>query len=312
MKENMNEQKIIQSPKPLISRVDSLVQKASLQLANKIPRRGFLGKLSSGIIIAGTGGLVFKPTEAEAGFCGVNECRGTDEIGVCYSAWKVTAPGGVGVYKGPSFTAERVKDTSGNAYVIPVNAHFGRVSNRFSSTCGDPGPRPSYNGFLWGYWATGTGRQGWIPYGTGYSVGDPTWSGSCCGPAGKDWDCNDAKSACPSYVGCGGASAGSGTCSTAHWKIGTSGTDLSHERYYIRYGADSTTYGWLVPGDVVYRYGYKSAACCVACPGGIWSCVQAVCCKYVPNGCRGWTCSDILGSPGASSTPCYPGLPCPN
>lgn len=308
----MNDRNSSLSRNSLTARVDRLVGQATAKLASGIPRRSFLSRLSTGIVAVGTTGLILKPSEAQAGFCSITECRGTDEIGVCYTPWKVTAPGGIGVYKGPSFSAERVRDTGGNPIVIPVNAHFGRVSNRYSSSCGDPGPRPSYNGFIWGYWCTGTGRQGWIPYGAGYSEGDSGWSGSCCGPAGKDWDCTDPKSSCPEYVGCGGVGAGSGTCSQAYWTIGTSGSDMSHERYYIRYGADSTTFGWLVPGDRVKRWGYKSAACCVACPSGMWSCVQAICCAYVPNGCRGWVCSDVLGSPTSNNSPCYPGLPCPN
>jgi hypothetical protein len=298
--------------KSIAQHVDGLVQKTSNKFASAIPRRSFIGRLTSGIIVVGGTSLILKPTEAQATFCGITECRGTDTVGVCYTSWKVTNASGIGVYKGPSFSAAPVTDTSGNPIIIPVNAHFGRVSNRYSSSCGDPGPRPSYNGFLWGYWCTGTPRQGWIPYGTGYAAGDSGWVGHCCGPAGADFDCTDPKSDCPSYHGCGGSPAPSGTCSTAHWVIGTSGSDGSHERYYIRYAENSTTYGWLVPGDVVYRYGYAHGSCCTACPSGVWSCVQAVCCAYVPNGCRGWTCSDILDHTTTNNTPCYPGLPCPN
>jgi hypothetical protein len=304
--------KITRRSKPITGYLDKWLQDAGTHLASKTPRRTFIGRLTTGIIAVGGASMILKPASARADFCSIEECWGTDMVGVCYSSWIVTNASGIGVYKGPSFSADPVTDTTGSPIIIPVNAHFGRCSNRYSSSCGDPGPRPAYNGFLWGYWCTGTSRQGWIPYGTGYAEGDGGWSGHCCGPGNADFDCDDAKSACPGYHGCGGDPAPSGTCSEAHWVIGTSGTDGSDQRYYIRYAQNSTTYGWLVPGDVVYRYGYAHGDCCTACPSGVWSCVQAVCCAYVPNGCRGWTCSDVLGYVTSNNTPCYPGLPCPN
>ena len=79
-----------------------------------------------------------------------------------------------------------------------------------------------------------------------------------CGPAAADFDCRNAKSACPSYVGCGGAGVGNPTCSETYRPIVAVGTDLSEEKYYLRYGANSTTFFWLVPGDRVKRWGYKS------------------------------------------------------
>ena len=42
---------------------------------------------------------------------------------------------------------------------------------------------------------------------------------------------------------------------------------MSDQRYYLRYAADSTTFFWLVPGDVVKSY------CSGSADGYTWNCV---------------------------------------
>jgi len=280
-------------------------------MAKRSSRRGFLGKVGAGLAAAGVV-TALGPTQEARADCLVTGCYGTVDINVCYTPWIVTAaePGqsGVVLRKGPSFTADPVTNGSGAAVVIPVGGTFGRVSNRDGgSGCPDPGPRPNQNGFLWGYWI-GYARQGWMPYsvnGVTYATGNNGYSGTLCGPAGYDFDCRKAKSACPNNV-CGGSGVPSHTCSTTYRPIVAYPTDPSDERFYLRYGVNSTTFFWLVPGDEVIRYAYLSSG------SYTWSCVQVICAKYAPNGCRGWVRSDALGSPNSNNTPCYPNVTCPS
>lgn len=301
--------------KSALDRLDGWVRGSGERMAGRHSRRGFIESVAVGA--AALGILRHKQPEYDQACTLPAGCFGTVDINVCYTPWLVVAAeagqSGVVLRKGPSFSAAPVTRTDGvTPTIIPVGGTFGRVSNRTGSVsggCPDPGPRPSQNGFLWGYWV-GFGRQGWMPYsvgGTTYAVGNTGWSGTLCGPAQKDFDCRKAKSACIEYVGCGGASVGSPTCSETYRPIVSVGSDLSEEKYYLRYGADSTTFAWLVPGDKIKRWGYKS--------GGTynWSCVQVICADYAPNGCRGWVRSDALGSTTSTGgTACYPSVVCPS
>jgi hypothetical protein len=247
-------------------------------------------------------------------------CFGTYDVNVCYSPWKVVTaePGysGVVMRKGPYPNADPVYNTTtGQPVVIGVNHHFGRCSNRdggVANNCPDPGPRVNVNGYLWSYFPE-YAKQGWVPYNVGgivYAVGDNSYTGTLCGPASFDFDCRYAKTNCVNYHGCGGSAAPSSTCVTNYRPVivvGTNVWDLSDQKYYLRYGADSTTFFWLVPGDVVKSYCTGSAS------GYTWNCVTVECANYAPHGCRGWIRSDALGSPINESDfqPCYPDLPCP-
>ncbi len=301
--------------KPLIHRVDKIIQSVGVHLAGKTSRRSFIGRVSAAAAFAGGASLLAKPTSAEASACTLPAgCFGTVDVNVCYSPWEVVAsePGqsGVVLRKGPSFSAAPVtKDDGVTTVVIPVGGIFGRCSNRTGgSGCPDPGPRANINGFLWGYY-TAYAKQGWMPYsvsGVTYAVGDNGYTGTLCGPANFDFDCRDAKSACPSYHGCGGSGYGSATCSVTYRPIVAVGTNLSDQRYYLRYAPNSTTFFWLVPGDQIKRWGY------VAGSPDNWSCVEVVCASYAPNGCRGWVDSTALGDPNGVDNPCYPALTCPS
>ena len=232
--------------------------------------------------------------------------------------WKVVLaePGysGVVMRKGPFLNAEPIYNTSSQPVVIPVNHHFGRCSNRdggATNGCPDPGPRLNVNGFLWSYFP-GYAKQGWVPYNVGgvvYAVGDNSYTGTLCGPASFDFDCRYAKTNCTSYHGCGGNAASATACVTNYQPViavGSTLGELSEQKYYLRYAADSTTFFWMVPGDVVKAY------CTASVSGYTWSCVKVECARYAPNGCRGWIRSDALGpaiGPG-DFTPCYPALPC--
>lgn len=302
--------------KLLSGRIDSLIEKASAGLARKVGRRTFLGRVTSGVIVVGGSSIIMKPQEAEAsGACGYTECRGSYDVNICYTPWKVVAaePGmygvnglpGIALRKGPSFSAPVVTRSDGvTPNVLEVNHHFGRQSKRGGSStgCPDPGPRLSQNGFVWGY---GTGisspRNGWWPYsvnGTTYAVGDSSWAGWTCGPGPADWDCRyGGKSNCPEYNGCGGNQVSGETCSTSFRPIVSVGSDISEEKYLLRYAVESTPFAWLVPGDIIKRYGFMSSY-----KGEGWSCIRVICAKWAPYDCRGWTKSNCLGSP-LSSTP---------
>jgi hypothetical protein len=310
-----------------LDRLDEWIRRGGERLAGRggggtanggLSRRGLIEAVGIGAAAAGILSQASSSPEHEQAVCTLPAgCFGTEDVNVCYTPWKVVAaePGrsdGVVLRKGPSFSADPVTRTDGvTPTVIPIGGHFGRVSNRTGSVsngCPDPGPRANQNGFLWGYW-TGFHRQGWMPYSVGgvtYAVGDTGYTGTMCGPAAADFDCRLAKSACTGYNGCGGAGVGTPTCSETYRPIVAVGTDLSEEKYYLRYGANSTTFFWLKPGDRVKRWGYKD--------GGTynWSCVQVICAAYAPNGCRGWVRSDALGSPITDNSPCYPSVSCPS
>ncbi len=300
--------------KSALDRLDGWIRSGGEHLAARPSRRGFMGTIGVGAAaLAGTG-ILGQPQEAQAACSLPAGCFGTQDINVCYSPWKVVAAEagqtGVILRKGPSFSSAPVTRQDGTAVLIPIGGHFGRVSTRTGSIaagCPDPGPRPNQNGFIWGYWV-GFGRQGWMPYsvgGTTYAVGDSGWTGTLCGPAQKDFDCRKPTGLCVEYVGCGGAGVGNPTCSETIRPIITVGTDLSEEKYYLRYGADSTTFAWLIPGDRVRRWGYKSGAT------HNWSCVEVLCAAYAANGCRGWVRSDALGSPTTNGSACFPSIVCP-
>jgi hypothetical protein len=299
--------------KGFTSRIDSVLSKASVKLAGGTSRRTFIGRLTSGIIVLGTTSVALKPSKANAQACTPEQCWGQVDVNVCYSPWEVVAAeegqDGVVLRKGPSFSADPVTYSTGGNIVIPVGDEFGRCSNRSGSVsggCPDPGPRLSQDGFIWGYWP-GYARQGWMPYsvdGVTYAVGDDSLA-TLCGPAGYDFDCRYAHSACPMNA-CGGNPVGTPTCSQTYRPIVPYDTDPSDQRFYLRYAYNSTTFGWCVPGDVIMRYGYISS-------GGVtWSCVEAYCCQYIPQGCRGWIESSALGSPITQGSGCSPDIACPN
>lgn len=293
--------------------LDRLVQRAGDLLARDASRRSFLGKTGATVAgLAGVGALGWQQ-EAQAACSLPAGCFGTDVVNVCYAPWRVVAaePGQTGlvVRKGPHFSATPVTYSDGSPVVVSIGGHFGRCSNRTGSIaagCPDPGPRPSQNGFIWGYWQN-YHRQGWMPYNVGgvtYAVGDSAYTGKFCGVATFDFDCRLPHSSCPNWTGCGGVDFTT-TCGVTYRPVITVPPDPSEEKYYIRYAPNSISWGWLVPGDRVKRWGYMSVG------GYNWSCVQALCCQYVPANCRGWCRSDCLGNPISDNSQCYPSVVCP-
>lgn len=242
-------------------------------------------------------------------------CFSTYNINVCYSPWKVVQAEaghqGLVMRKGPSFDADPIYGPDNTPVTIPVDHHFARSSNRdggVANGCPSPGPRKNVDGWLWVYWPE-YAKQGWVPWnvnGVTYAVGDLAYTGTLCGPAAFDFDCRYPGSACPKYHGCGGSQVPSSTvCAepTYHTVIpvGSTPFELSQEKYYLRYGIDSTTYMWFVPGDIVERHCYVRAG------SYSWSCVTVVCAKYCPHGARGWVRSDALGPAmdPAAAVACY-------
>ena len=198
--------------------------------------------------------------------------------------------------------------------------------------------RGAGKGFIWGYPGprrdSGTwNKGGWIAQsvdGVELTEGWPDYHRPICGPADLDFDCRAGddpnsrfktdcrKLAYPDDPGfkCNGGDTRLGTCGSSRvLHIGIQEDfdphelvhDLSHERYNLKYQADSTTIFWLVPGDVVRRYCFKctlynpsrqcppetadpnSKGCCRA-----YSCVTVVKARYCPAGVSGWINSSVL------------------
>ncbi|MDQ3678450.1 MAG: hypothetical protein M3401_16910 [Actinomycetota bacterium] len=209
--------------------------------------------------------------------------------------------------------------------------------------CPAPPMRPGRGagkGFLWGYPGprqdSGTwNKGGWIAQsvaGIEYTERYFDYQRAICGPADLDFDCRAGdnptsrfktqcrKIAYPDDPGfrCNGGKTRLGTCRDPRvYEVGVQKNiddhpllhDLSHERYNLKFQADSTTIFWLVPGDIVRRHCYKctlhnpsrdcpketadpnSTGCCRA-----YSCVTVVKAQYCPAGVTGWINSSVLRS----------------
>jgi hypothetical protein len=200
--------------------------------------------------------------------------------------------------------------------------------------------RGADRGFHWGYPGpradSGTwNKGGWIAASVGdvkYTERFLDYERPICGPADLDFDCragDNAKSkfktdcrklAYPDDPGfkCNGGETKLGKCRDPRvFEIGIQKNidehplihDLSHERYNLKFQADSTTIFWLVPGDIVRRHCFKctlhnpskdcpketadpgSKSCCRA-----YSCVTVVKARYCPAGVTGWINSSVLRS----------------
>ncbi len=200
--------------------------------------------------------------------------------------------------------------------------------------------------FVWGIPAThaisGTwNKGGWIAHSSGsvqYSRHDPGFDGVLCGPADLDFDCRAGTDASSKYktqcrhaarpndpgFKCLGGSTSLGHCgASTRLQVGIQENiddfpligDLSHERYNLKYQADSTTIFWLVPGDLVDRHCYKCTLYnpSIKCPAETankndhgccraYSCVTVVNAKYVPAGVVGWINSSVLRNPRVAAT----------
>ncbi|MGH2919340.1 MAG: hypothetical protein ACRDLS_12205 [Solirubrobacteraceae bacterium] len=209
--------------------------------------------------------------------------------------------------------------------------------------CPAPPMRPGRGagkGFVWGYPGprkdSGTwNKGGWIAQsvdGVQYTERRLDYERAICGPADLDFDCRAGdprsrfktecrKLAYPDDPGfkCNGGDTRLGSCpdDPRVFAIGIQQNiddhpllhDLSHERYNLKFQADSTTIFWLVPGDLVRRHCYKctlhnpskdcpaetadrnSTGCCRA-----YSCVTVVKAQYCPAGVTGWINSSVLRS----------------
>lgn len=201
--------------------------------------------------------------------------------------------------------------------------------------------RGAGRGFHWGYPGpradSGTwNKGGWIAglvNGVEYTERFLDYPRAICGPADLDFDCRAGdnprsrfKKDCrriaypddpPGFV-CNGGETRLGICRDPRvFEVGIQKNidehplihDLSHERYNLKFQADSTTIFWLVPGDIVRRYCFKctlhnpskdcpketadpkSEGCCRA-----YSCVTVVKAQYCPAGVTGWINSSVLRS----------------
>jgi hypothetical protein len=201
--------------------------------------------------------------------------------------------------------------------------------------------RGAHQGFVWGHPGIPkdsgtTNKGGWIAANVkGHEYSEPylDYPTAMCGPADLDFDCRAGddphskwKAMCrrkarPNDPGfkCNGGTSTFGHCRDSHpMEVGIQEniddypliSDLSHERYNLKYQADSTTIFWLVPGDKVERHCYKctlynpspacpketidasSHGCCRA-----YSCVTVIKARWVPAGITGWINSSVLRSP---------------
>ncbi len=191
---------------------------------------------------------------------------------------------------------------------------------------GYPGPRADSGTWNKGGWIAGLVDE------VEYTKRDLDYHRPICGPADLDFDCRAGdnpksrfktdcrKLAYPDDPGfkCNGGDTRLGSCPDPRvYEIGIQKNiddypllhDLSHERYNLKFQADSTTIFWCVPGDLVRRHCYKctlhnpskdcpaetadrnSNSCCRA-----YSCVTVVKAKYCPAGVTGWINSSVLRS----------------
>lgn len=315
----------------MTDRIDRLVDGLAQKLATH--RTGRRQILRAGVVAAGAStGLLATASPASAD---LDDCFGTRDVQTCYSPWKVVAAellsDGVKVRRGPSKLAPAVG-------TVPVGGHVGRQSNRIGRPCGsNPGPRPSVNGWIWvsgralrpgatSCWQLEypSAPSGWMPMteaGRKLAVPDSRWAGSTCGPH-SDFDCRRPQQAytkpCTCYNGCNRGTAGPMARSNVYYTVGAhllAKKSLS-EYYTLRYAADSTPTFWLMPGDVVYRHGYKK----IYEPIGpdhdskdddgryhTWSCVSVVCAQYAPAGMGGWIRSVTLTNPSRTRPQCSQG-----
>lgn len=316
----------------MTARTDRLVDGLARRLAGQSSdRRQFLAKVgfvaagaSAGVLASGTPAAAAAPTG----------CFGTVGVQPCYSPWKVVAAeflsDGVTVRRGPSRLAPAIG-------TVPVGGHVGRQSKRLGSPCGsNPGPRASVDGWLWvSPRAVRPGAtscysteyppvaSGWIPMEQGLRTllkPDPGWAGSTCGPH-ADFDCRRPQKAyvkpCTCFNGCNHGRAGPMIESRRYYTVsGQMLTKNSISEYYtMRYAADSAPIFWLMPGDVVYRHGYKKLYEPIGPDFGetdddrryhTWSCVSVVCAQYAPTGAAGWIRSVSLLNATRTKPTCTP------
>jgi hypothetical protein len=313
----------------MTSRIDRLVGDVAERLGRR-SRREFLTEAGAGAVALTGAQWAFGAGSADAHLAA--GCWGTANVQVCYTPWLVrtaeSGQNGIVVRKGPSFKAPPVLTASGALSVVAVGHHFGRQSKRISSPCGnDPGPRAQETGWLWTSGKAtrpdgtveSSARSGWVPFsvdGVTYATGDAGWGGRTCGPC-CDFDCRYPGGAdpgapgCPNYNGCNSGSAGPITETHHYWDIVNASEPAASdsEPFTLRYAANSVPIYWLLPGDVVYRHGYKK----IYESGGpsgpgyyTWSCVEVVCAKWAPRGCGGWVRSSSLTNPRGSASGCSP------
>ena len=291
------------------SRIDRIVEDAGTKMASSYTRRSFLGRVAglAGATLLGGAVVLGEKSETRADQC-ASGCFSQNQVNVCYTPWTVTTNwsgySGIPIFKGPSQYSP-ILYIDGNPVIIPNGETFGRCSYRTAASCANPGPRLSQTisgQFLWGYRQYGFVRIGWIPYrvnGVTYCVSDTNATATMCGPAGVDFDCRYAKSYCPSYNGC--SSGGEvGTTSSdcyksvldAGWESGNSSTG-----YLVRYAPNSCGIYWLDhANDKVHQFCYTDTIGAFK-----WSCISAISCDWMPQGCRGWVgrekLSDAIAKP---------------
>lgn len=190
---------------------------------SKMPRRSFIGRLTSGIIMVGSTSLILKPKNALALSNPGGTFGGTYDVKVCYRGYKVkdSAPTEARrLYKGPlanPTSSPNLEDwiVGGTAaHVTSFAWRSKRLANRDTSQCASGRNKTKMNAIVWkGGWgyvwvnvivgsSATSNKSGWvIMFGNSnvnqrfYSaVTNSTPNGDyvlsrCHGPAFEDWDC---------------------------------------------------------------------------------------------------------------------------
>lgn len=217
--------------------------------------------------------------------CGEPRCFDQDESDVCYSAWIANIR--VPLRYAPTGSAPVVRDT-----FLEPGQHFCRQSVNQTAMENDPActrnlePRPSQNGYLWGYKNAG-GVEGWAfrdamsPDASYVGEGN----GGCCGPATGEggavgYRCGEEfrNIVCEGRVEC----AGDQSCAASS----VSGIEGLNGRTFLRYAPQSSAFYYLEQGDSVE----------LLCQCGAYTCVSTRSSEYgIPFGTRGWILSSKIG-----------------
>jgi len=305
---------------------------------------GVAGTAAGSLLLPGCGGgsdpdARFQPKDCGIGRIDINVCYAPYRV-VRSEPADLLPKGykGVAIRKGPEPDAPIIYKEN-EPCIMRVGGAYGRQSERdggVDNDCPAPPERAGMGagrGFYWGYPARSSGslnKGGWIAGvvdGVTYSEPYPDYPGKFCGPASLDFDCRAGddpnspyKLRCgtpnrPRYR-CGGGGPYFGDCHAPRMNyVGiyeelepyTMLTSLSHERYNLKYEADSVTIFWLVPGDTVLRYCTKCTDrnpnkrcppqtydpnkkdCCRS-----YTCVEVVSARYCPKGITGWINTSVL------------------
>ena len=185
-------------------------------------------------------------------------CRTQDQVNIGYYPRHVTRDANLRFGPGPQFPARQR---------LLTGQRVGRQSVRNPRARPDPAPRPSRGGYVWVYVLEG-GRSGWVD--ADVLAADP--GGWADGPASVDFEVGGAP----------GVPHAPKRRRTPRVRLGRRASgrrEIAAAEVYLRYGAHSTAFEYLLRGDVVeLRWRH---------PRG-YLCVKVVSSGTAPEGAIGW------------------------